>query len=369
VTGSTVIVRRGTPADADGIAALLDRAFGVRPRGARERLWRWRAGENPARHPDIPPFIVAEQHGAIVGAHGLVPLRVKVGDDIVTAACSCDFAVDPAARGSGMALKLQAMDRALTPLPMSTSANAVANRVTLALGGKELDSGKVKLIRPLSVSRVLRRRLPAGMPGRVAAARIAGALPDLALAAGRALRRPSMAGASLETVTRFDDAFDRLWNRVAATRPVAVVRDAAYLQWRYASYPFGGIETIALRRDDQVLGYVALMRLLETDGLRGAVILDLVSDPDEPRVDAVLASAAARRAAAAGAYAVSTLAPTTDTRRVLERRGFVSRESDRSPYTYKANRSQHAELLGDPANWLIGLGDGDAMYAYDTEIW
>lgn len=369
MTGSTVIVRRGTPADADGIAALLDRSFGVRPRGARERLWRWRAGQNPARIPEIPPFLVAEQHGAIVGVHGLVPLRVKLGDDVVTAACSCDFAVDPAARGSGMALKLQAMHRSLTPLPMSTSANSVANRVTVALGGKELAAGGVKLIRPLSVSRVIGRRLPAGMPGRTAAARIAGALPDLALAAGRALRRPSMAGAALETVTQFDAAFDRLWERVAAARAVAVVRDAAYLQWRYAAYPFGGIETIALRRDGEVLGYVALMRLLEDDGLHGAVILDLVSLPDEPRVDAVLASAAARRAAAAGAYALSALAPTPDTRRVLERRGFMARESARSPYTYKPNRPEDAELLADPANWLIGLGDGDIMYAYDTEIW
>lgn len=51
-------------------------------------------------------------------------------------------------------------------------------------------------------------------------------------------------------VSRFDGSADALWNRIEAGFPMAIVRDARYLNWRYADCPSVRYRSFAIVNDD-----------------------------------------------------------------------------------------------------------------------
>ncbi|TFH29887.1 MAG: hypothetical protein E4G97_06565, partial [Deltaproteobacteria bacterium] len=253
-TGS--IVRPATPDDSRSIAGLLDRTLGQRPYEQRLKLWNWRFDRNPARTDAFPSFLVIEEKGVIVGVHGLIPLRVKAGNRQLIASCSCDLAADPAARSAGMKLKLAALSRERSPLHISTSANEPANKITLALGGKEVIGGRRKYIKALKASGLMRRSLTGkGTPEGIAtaASRAIGMPADWALAIDRMARPPGKTtGTVVRNVVSFDGRYDEFWEEMAEDHMILVVRDSSYLNWRYAEYPFPGIRSFELSRGEHL---------------------------------------------------------------------------------------------------------------------
>ncbi|MEM1032232.1 MAG: hypothetical protein AAGN82_17925 [Myxococcota bacterium] len=75
------------------------------------------------------------------------------------------------------------------------------------------------------------------------------------------------AGLAIRPVTRFDERFDRLAERIAPTSPLVVKRDAAYLNWKYIDRPHHPFVSFAVTQGDTLRGFVTL---LETEGERGA---------------------------------------------------------------------------------------------------
>ena len=359
-------VRPGRPEDEQSIGALLDRIFDdPRPLEQRRRLWKWRYDDNPAKTDAFPGFLVAEQGGEIVGVHGLAPLRMKIGETVLTASCSCDLAADPKARAAGMRIKLAALSPDLSPLHISTSANEPANKITLALGGKEAPGGRRRLIKPLRVSGLLGRALKAKMGALAAVAALVGKPADWLLALGRLGSRPSVPGATVEVLSGFDERFDRLWQRMAGDYPVIMVRDAAYLNWRYAEYPFAGIESIALSKGDEVLGLAVWHRSIDEDGLPFAALLELMTPRGETAVSARLLAEVIRRAGGAGAHYITARTCDSELEALMLRRGFKIREAHYSPVTYKSNTDIPEDVLSGAGNWYMSLGDGDGCYFYD----
>ena len=360
-------VRPARPEDEPAIGALLDRAFDrPRPLEQRRKLWRWRYAENPARTENIPGFLVADRAGDVVGVHGLMPLRMKVGDAQLIAGCSCDLAADPNAGAAGMRLKLAAMSPELSPLHISTSANAAANRITLALGGRETPGGARKLIKPLRLSGLLRRALAPRLGSLAAPLAMVARPVDWILALARRLGPlPPLPETAVETVDRFDSRFDRFWHRFAEDCTVVVLRDAAYLNWRYADYPFDGVQSVALSRDGEILGLAVWHRSVDEDGLMFSALLELMVPAGEGRVAERLLAEVMRRADRTGSHYL--IARTCDEflGRLMLRQGFLSRNLPFSPVTYKINVDGLDAMLAEPGNWYRSLGDGDVCHFLD----
>lgn len=363
------MVRPAVAADHPGIAALLDRTFGAQPRDRRERLWAWRNEANAISACDMPSFLVGDVHGEIVGVQGLLPLRVRAGAETILAACSCDLAAAPSARGCGLQLKHMAMSPALSALPLTTSANAAANRLTRALGGEALEPARVKYIKPLRVGGLLaaraRRRAPRGGAALQRAAGFVDSGINAALMLFDKLSRGAGApGMRIEEIAHFDSRFDVLWERIASRYPVLIVRDAAYLEWRYARYPFTGIESFALMAGEELRAYAVIQLAVDEDGLTAASLLELFGE--EAALEPLLAEAI-RRAVRARASYLAAKSSSAELDRLLKSRGFLARAGEHSPYTYKVNRPDLAELLRDAANWYISLGDGDISFVFGAE--
>lgn len=360
-----VRVRPATADDRPAIAALLDSVLGPHPYDDRVRLWDWRTGLNPARPDGFPDFLVAESRAGIVGVHGLIPLRFQSGGDTVLSACSCDFAVAADARGAGLPLKLAAMAPSLSAVPLSTTANEAAGRLTVALKGAMLPPAAVRYLRPVRLGRFVAARLGGGPLARAAGA--AASLPDWLLRAAEAIQRVRLpAAGEVVEVREFDSAFDDLWERVRAGRPVGLVRDAEYLNWRHRDYPFGGVRAFAVRRAGRVEGAGVIQIGTAPDGLRVAAVTELIADGGERDIAALLVAELIRTAVESGVDYLMAFAPTPGIEAALARARFRRREAGRSPYTWKANRADDHGLLADPARWLYSLGDGDACFFYPS---
>ena len=366
-----IVVRAADAADYPAIAALLDKILSPRPYEQRVKLWRWRDDANPARTEVIPPFLVGEQGGNIVAAHGLIPLRIKVTDKILVASCSCDLAADPSARSAGLKIKLEAMNWKISPLHISTSANETANKITLALGGKEVGIGRRKLIAPLKVSAILRSTLSRSLSGAAGAAvaAVGGVIVkplDWVLAIERAVRSyPKLAGAEIEEISEFDQRFDRFWETVSQEYDIIHVRDAAYLNWRYAQYPFGGIESFALIRENEVLGLAVIHESVDDDGTRFVAILEQLAPRNDPAAFDQLLGEVIRRSARAGAHIITARTSIPLWEQQYRKPGFRLRRAPFSPVTYKNNSEFPDDLFAADASWYVSLGDGDGCYYFE----
>jgi hypothetical protein len=64
----------------------------------------------------------------------------------------------------------------------------------------------------------------------------------------------------MEPVSGIDDAFDRLWEISHNRYPLAVIRDAAFLRWRYGNHPLKRYEILKYRtmRQGEVRAYAVL---------------------------------------------------------------------------------------------------------------
>ena len=367
-TGS--IVRPATHDDSPAIAGVLDRTLGPRPYEQRLVLWEWRYDRNPARTGAFPSFLVVEEKGRIVGVQGLIPLRMKAGDKELPISCSCDLAVDPAARSAGMKLKLAALSKDLSPLHLSTSANEPACRITVALGGKEVSCCRRKWILPLKASGLLSRRWAKknGAGKMIAGASVAILKPvDWTMAISRSLKSTkNVAGTNIVDVTVFDARFDRFWEEMAKEQRILTVRDSPYLNWRYSGYPFPGIRSFELSQGKQLLGFSVIHIAVDEDRLRFAALLELAGRSGEDGVKEHLLGEAIRRARTAGAhYLIARTSPSEE--ESFRKIGFQAREMSHSPVTYKNNSAVPEELFADDLNWYVTLGDGDGCYYYDSE--
>ncbi len=367
MTRSPLSIRPARHEEGSAISEFLNRAFGQSHSfERRQRLWTWRSVENPARSETIPGFLVAHQDNSLVAVHGLMPLRMKIYDSVLTASCSCDLAADSSARTAGMRIKLAAMSPEISVLHFSTSANRPANAITLALGGKEVPGGRRKLIKPLRVSGLLGKRVGARMEAAGRAAAFAVKPLDGIFAVSRNFRQPRNVDEDLlEEPRGFDERFDRLWDRVAKRYDVAVIRDAAYLDWRYSRYPFAGIRSLALVRRDEVVGFTAWHSSIDEDGLAFGAILELLSPHGETAALNRLLAETERRASSNGAHYLIAQTLDPDIEAALRRRRFRIRESAHSPVTVKNNTGRNdADLTRDGA-WYLSLGDGDSCFYFD----
>jgi hypothetical protein len=370
MTRPSVIVRPANKSDYPAIAELLDRMFEPRPFEQRLKLWSWRYDANPAKSDTIPPFLVGEWMGQLIGVQGLIPLRVKVKDQIFVASCSCDLAVGEHGHSAGIKIKLEAMSREVSPLHFSTSANSAASEITRALGGREVSAGKRKLIKPLRASGILKHR----GHNRLSVARVAGTMAgvlfgkpmDWALAVGRSFRSyPAVPGSEIEDVESFDGRFDELWKTIAEEAVIIQVRDTTYLNWRYARYPFTGIESFAVVRANRVLGLAVIQQSVGSDGLRFVAILELLVPGDSKSEFDQLLGETIRRAAKVGAHMVIARVASPQLEERYIHNGFRLRHSPYSGATYKNNSDISDDVFDNELNWYLSLGDGDESYFLD----
>ena len=164
--------------------------------------------------------------------------------------------------------------------------------------------------------------------------------------------------AEVRLIQRFDESFTQLWEQLAPKFDFAVRRDAAYLNWKFATAPHVRYTIAALVRDGKTAGYAVYRHVHEPRG-RVTLLVDFLADPDDEAGIATLLHWIDREARQADSDKIRAFALHAGFRKALKRAGYFQVKStmefvikingvDVTPDVLREHRSlaRHARRLG-----------------------
>lgn len=350
--------RAARPEDAETLIGLFNRAF-HKQKDAGTATWKYFAS------PHGPSYtLLAEDQGVVGGAYSYVYRRAAWRGRPFVAAQASDAMVDVAFRKRGIFTSFDdaaARESASRGVPVCW---AVAGRQSmhgfLKNGWKAIGVYR-QYIAVLDAKRLLRNRLGPLAP-------VFAPFVSLGLAlAGRARKRAARSERVVRAVERFDSRVDDLFAAVAPSLPIALVRDARYLDWRYVDTPTRKHHILIAERGTELDGYVVYESASASQG-RGYVVDVLGRDPDAE--DALLRAALAALAADGNALALCSTLPSPRVASMLARNGFFAHPK-RTPFrtatpfivrVLREDASPGAGDLLDPENWYVFDGDRDVEH-------
>lgn len=232
------------PGDEEGILALFQQVFG------RERSlahWRWKFCENPAGQQIM---LAVTEAGEVIGQFAGLPVWAAKGERRILLSQIVENMVDPRfRRGLKKPGLLVALLRKFAKEYMGPDAGAMAYGFPTPVNRRLLVGTGCCTVLHRVVE--LRRGL-------------IGWLGDLGGCAASVRYH-------VEHVSRFPPAVDELWKRCQQELPLAIIRDARYLNWRYADCP--DVAYVLLLATDRWTGRVTGVAVLRFDWGRWPVAL------------------------------------------------------------------------------------------------
>ncbi len=238
------IIRPYWPGDETRILDLFQRVFGI---GRSLEHWRWKFLRNPA---GLYVRVAETPSGELVGHYGALPVLLQWGDRSLILTQIIDVMVDPRFRRG---LKRPGLFAVLSECSIAS------------IGSPGRASGGYGFPTPEHL------RVGRQASGYVSLHPVETLVKDLESGLGPEERKSWLF--AVEEVARFGPEIDILWQRSRQELSVAIIRDARYMNWRYADCPEVSYRLlVAQRRFTGDLAGVAVLRL----GLRDRPIANLV---------------------------------------------------------------------------------------------
>ena len=243
------------PGDERQLVELFGRVFG-RPLPLETWVWKLKGQRTPVENVWV---VVAAADGRVIGQYAGIPVRVRLGGSECWAMQSVDTMVSPDFRRRGI----------LTALGKATYESWADGGVSAVFGvpnqnwGTRTDALGLQPLFPLGWERIPLRvglalvrsqRLPRALT--VPLAPLADALARVWRAAAR-FPGGRMRGVRVEAIACAGAEIDELWDRAGAPYGNAVVRDAAWVNWRYLQAPGFPYKVLLARVAGEPAGYVA----------------------------------------------------------------------------------------------------------------
>ncbi|MBI3953023.1 MAG: GNAT family N-acetyltransferase [Chloroflexi bacterium] len=178
--------------------------------------------------------------------------------------------------------------------------------------------------------------------------------------------QPAEEGWRIAPVREFDSRFQRLWESVRSANKVSLIRDPAYLTWRFGPGAAHRYHALACARDGQVEAYV-VYRMAGILSLRVCVIVDFLSTEGSFVGLMSLLGCIDRIARREGAVAtLVAFQAQTDIVSVFKKAGFiaVTQRWNIRPLNLVARGlggSVQEDELVDPSRWFVTLADWDVL--------
>lgn len=358
VTKTATIERRGKlefrlfqPEDGPSLSSLHGEVFG---RKIDPDYWTWKYYQNPAGPHDA---YVALDSGRIVGNMTAIPVRMKVGDQELTACQTCDIVIAPSYRRSTPFFRMFKLAykevekhdwQFIYGLPLES---------TFRLGTRMLgfkSSGALKsLVKVLDPTLFLRKKIKS----RVASGAL-GAMGVVGLRLLNISRTVTMKKVEIRKLDQFDHEFHDLWNRCKDHHEISVIREPDYLNWRYFQNPINDYKVFAAYRDGECLGFVVLC-IKEKDGFKRCFVIDLMTLPGDTALIKCLLGTAVAYSYREGVDSINTwMLEHTDAFPVLREMGFVERDTPHY-LIVRPGESWSSGCLDERTNWFLTIGDSD----------
>ncbi len=325
--------------------------------------WQWQRGPAGAA---IGTLAREAGTGRLVGQAMAVPTRIRLSGKVFMAGLSLEPVSDPAHRGRGIvgALLRDVCDLSAGEgmafscgLPGQDSYRAYLGEA----GFKGIGSVPL-LVRPLD---------PERLAMKATGSRV---ITKTASVARRIWRTPApvpwqeaLPGLEIGEVDSFGGSFAIFWERVQHRFPVMLVRDPAYLNWRFVDVPMREYLRFAARSEGEVRGYIVL-RAAPLGQFSAGLIVDLLVEPSaEGRAAGrLLIDRACSHFKEQDLDLVASLTPRhTDEFRLLRSRGFWVSPRFLEPRPFRLVVRCHddepspSRLAMELRNWYLAMGDFD----------
>lgn len=345
-----VVLRAYRPGDEVALVDLFNRVFRYR---IELEEWRWRLKGRPSRTETV---FVAADGDELVAQHAGIAHRYHTPSGEVDAVHCMGVMTDSRYRGQKLLLRggqlaYGAWAEASVPFVIGAP-NPMWGKTAHELGWRPF-APLVSLIRPLRLDRMLQTRLK--LPAVLPLAPVS-RLHDRLLS--RLVRGPE--DIQVEPVETADARFDALWPRIERDFALSLVRDAAWVRWRFLEAPRRlGYQVLGAYRRGTLLGYAAWRLVEHEDGLYG-FITELVTPRDEAAAACALVDAIAERARPRGV--IKLQAPVLEgsyQNHLFRRLGFWYPRDRLMIHFVRLHESGRAVCESDPSQWLMTGGDFD----------
>lgn len=332
------------------------------------RLWR----DNPTiKALGAPARIgwVLQDAGRIVGFLGSIPLSYEFAGAPVLAAATCRFAVEPRYRVFSHLLVMAFFRQKEFQLFIDSSATPAAGKIMVAVKAqavpqRDYDTILFWVLNPLRYSAYALRKIGIDKTW-VAAGRY---FVSLALRIGslywnqepptpvenlevRQESLPSL-GEQFET---FIHSVDIRNERIFAKRSVEILR------WHFQPQNRRPVSLLVCYQSCRMRGYLILRNYEETtDGLKRAVVADLLVEDNDPRVTAALFRSALGAARNSGADILEVTGFPAEIRDGLQEWRPYTRKLPANPFYYKAREKALQNRLQQESAWYACPYDGDS---------
>ena len=316
-------VCRRSEAERPALEAMYADVFGKNAAEENRARWQWQYDENPNCGPEGPEIWVAKEGGRVLGQYATMPVRLKVLDRILHASWGMDVMVGPNLQRKGIGSRLflywdQQVEASLG-LGLSVSSYTLFKKLNWE------DVGPVPCYSAVIDARaLLGRRIGADSTVAAVLAPLAKILMWLVFP-----RRPTKKGNTVDVrlaAEPFGADYDALWERVAPAYDFIAERRARYLEWKYRKVPHVSYDIFEAHKDGVLTGYIVL-RATERNGVKLALVVDLLADPDDK---ATVGSLLDRAFSWASDHEVARMQTFTFDRRLQARlaaKGFIRIES------------------------------------------
>jgi GNAT superfamily N-acetyltransferase len=244
------------PALRPGLYALMHRVWGsYMP----EHEFEWWYARNPVRSGTIS---LAVDGGRVAGMLAMSYARMRLDGREALAAFAIDGATDPDYRGQGI----------FSALELENERQAAAAGAEVAVGFTNREAGPIMVGR-LGWSWLRRIRVWARVLRPLALVRRRSTAGELG---------PAEDGGPVRVLDRFGPEADDVVRAAEARHPDHVLRDADYLNWRYADSP-RGYRCLGIIRDGRLAAFAVLGQKLR-QGISAAYVAELVApEPTDAR--------------------------------------------------------------------------------------
>jgi GNAT superfamily N-acetyltransferase len=349
----SIEISRRTESEKPALEAMYVDIFGEKAADDSRARWRWQYEENPNRPDEGPEIWVAKENGQVLGQYATMPIRLKVADRTVRASWGMDVMVGPDLQRKGIGSRLflywdQQVEASLG-LGLSVSSYTLFKKLNWE------DVGPVPCFSAILDVRALLERRVGGL-----AARVLAPFANLFLALVFPRRRSKApTRVSIDSATApFSADYDALWEKVSPSYDFIAERSAVYLEWKYRKVPYVSYDIFEARRDGVLTGYIVL-RATERNGVKLALVVDLLADPEDKATIGALLDRAFAWAQSNHAARMQTF---TFDRRLAARlasKGFMRIES---PMQFCVRiHSDHIDdfFFRDTSRWHVSFGDSD----------
>lgn len=314
--------------------------------------------DNPARTPNhLLGWILESPQDGVVGFIGLIPVRMKIGQEEIVGASSSSYAVLPKYRAYSVALLKKSLEWGEKSFLLDTTSSPVGNRLyeKIKIGFqkipiKHFDYQMLWLIRPeVSVKWVLGRspwRNWFKLVDRKPFSWLLKAAARIRFVRHRKLYF-SKAILPVEQVTVFTDEFTKFWGEHKDQYGITTVRDRAFLQWRYQDAPkiLGTTHVFACRDSGSLEGYLILLERDQQEGICPGHfrVLDVFYNRSRPEVVSSLMNHAFGFAKAGGGSIFEVSGVSHELQDMLRSQRPCLRQTDSWAYWYRAPTKELAD--------------------------